>query len=386
MPLRKLPFLAYSYTQINFSQGQREMGSKAHVSNSECCYPMSGGDGLHSYSRNSILQKKALEAVEELVNTIIQDKLEFNNLNISGISNTFHIADFGCSTGPNSFIAVQNIIKAVELKYNSLHQNDPPLEFHVFFNDHINNDFNTLFRKLPSPQEFFAAGVPGDFHGRLFPKASLHIVHSSSSVHWLSKIPDEVTNVSSPAWNKDSIYCTGFLNEVVAAYSTEFQKDMDNFLNSRAQELVVGGLMVLLIPGLPDGVHCSETHFGANYDVLRSCLVDMVKLGLINEEKVKAFNLPIYHPTTKELEVLLERNAYFSVERIESLPAYLFPSVQSNTSFMRAAMEEVINQHFGKEIVHSVFEFYAKKLSANYIDYIQKQRNVFIVLILKRST
>ncbi|KAJ4849854.1 hypothetical protein Tsubulata_014619 [Turnera subulata] len=362
------------------------MGSEAHVSDPECCYPMSGGDGLHSYSHNSTLQKKGVEAVKELVNTTIQDMLEFNDLNISGISNTFHIADFGCSTGPNTFIAVQNIIKAVQLKYNSLHQNDPSLEFRVFFNDHINNDFNTLFRNLPSPQDFFPAGVPGDFHDRLFPKASLHIVHSSFSVHWLSKIPEEVTNVNSPAWNKDSIHCTGFSDEVVAAYSTQFQKDMSNFLNYRAQELVVGGLMVLLIPGLPDGVHCSGTHFGANYDVLGSCLVDMVKLGLISEEKVKAFNLPLYHPTTKELEVLLERNAYFSVPRIESLPAHLPASVQSITSFMRAIMEEVITQHFGKETVNSMFELYAKKVSANYIEYIQKQRNVFISLILKRIT
>ncbi|KAJ4835704.1 hypothetical protein Tsubulata_047154 [Turnera subulata] len=235
----------------------------------ECYYPMSGGDGLHSYSHNSTVQEEGLEAVKELVNSTIQDKLEIDNLNNSGISKTFCLADFGCATGPNTFIAMQNFIKFVQLKYNSLHPNGPPLEFHVFFNDHISNDFNTLFRNLPSPQEFFAAGVPGDFHGRLFPQASLHIVHSSFALQWLSR-----------------------------------------FLR-RAQELVLGGLMVLLIPGLPDGVHCSGTHFGAIYDVMGSCLVDMVKLGLIVEEKVKAFNLPLYHPTTKELEVLLERNAYF---------------------------------------------------------------------------
>ncbi|KAJ4835869.1 hypothetical protein Tsubulata_026065, partial [Turnera subulata] len=330
--------------------------------------------------------EEGLEAVKELVNTTIQDKLEIDNLNNSGISKTFCLADFGCATGPNTFIAMQNLIKFVQLKYNSLQQNDPPLEFHVFFNDHIGNDFNTLFRNLPSPQEFFAAGVPGDFHGRLFPQASLHIVHSSFALQWLSKVPQEVTDVNSRAWNKDSIHCTGFSNEVVAAYSTQFQKDVDNFLNYRAQELKVGGLMVLLIPGLPDGVHCSGAHFGAIYDVMGSCLVDMVKLGLIDEEKVKAFNLPLYHPTTKELELLLERNAYFSVERIESLPGHLPGSVQPITSFMRAVMEEVISQYFGKEIVHSLFELYAKKLSANYIEYIQKQRGVFILVILKRIT
>ncbi|GAY67528.1 hypothetical protein CUMW_257220 [Citrus unshiu] len=42
-----------------------------------------------------------------------------------------------------------------------------------------------------------------------------------------------------------------FVKEVAKAYSTQFKKDIESFLNARAQELVVGGLM-------------SQTAFGNN--------------------------------------------------------------------------------------------------------------------------
>lgn len=50
---------------------------------------------------------------------------------------------------------------------------------------------------------------------------------------------------------------------------------MENFLNARAEELVSGGLMVILIPALPDGVLMSQTSSGMTYDLLGSCLMDM---------------------------------------------------------------------------------------------------------------
>ncbi|KAL0409410.1 UNVERIFIED_CONTAM: Farnesoic acid carboxyl-O-methyltransferase, partial [Sesamum radiatum] len=51
----------------------------------------------------------------------------------------------------------------------------------VFFNDKVGNDFNTLFSSLPSERLYYATGVPGSFHGRLLPKASLHFAYSSST-------------------------------------------------------------------------------------------------------------------------------------------------------------------------------------------------------------
>lgn len=114
---------------------------------------------------------------------------------------TFTIADLGCSSGPNAFMAVSQLIKAVENARQKLCKN--PIEYQVLLNDLPGNDFNTIFRSLPGFVESLKmeiggddgdvgpclfTGVPGSFYGRLFPSRSVHFIHSSYSLHWLSKV------------------------------------------------------------------------------------------------------------------------------------------------------------------------------------------------------
>lgn len=181
----------------------------------------------------------------------------------------------GCSTGPNAFFAVQCIIEAIELQYQS--QGPAVPEFQVLFNDQVSNDFNTLFRKLPSNRKYFAAGVPGSFYGRLFPRKSLHVVHSSASLNWISNVPKEITDTTSAAWNKGKIHYTNAPKEVVDAYLSQYQKDMQVFLHARAQELVGNGIMALQIPAANDVDFDSDMHCGQNFELLGTCLVDMAK-------------------------------------------------------------------------------------------------------------
>ncbi|KAF8398920.1 hypothetical protein HHK36_014785 [Tetracentron sinense] len=112
---------------------------------------------------------------------------------------TFYPPDLGCSVGPNTFIAVHNIIAAVEHKYRSEGLDSSIPEFQVLFSDQTSNDFNTLFTTLPLDRRYFVAGVPGSFHSRLFPEASLHFVYSAYALHFLSKLSKEVVEKRSPA-------------------------------------------------------------------------------------------------------------------------------------------------------------------------------------------
>lgn len=126
------------------------------------------------------------------------------------------------------------------------------------------NDFNILFSNLPQNRQYYAAGVPGSFHGRLFPKASLNFAYSAYSVLWLSKAPQ--------ICNKGRIYYSHSPKEVSEAYSFPFGKDFKSFLDARAQEVVPGGLMVLLI----SGHFLNNYSLGPFYDPVESCLLDMV--------------------------------------------------------------------------------------------------------------
>lgn len=124
---------------------------------------------------------------------IIKEAIEdFCNENIP---TTLTMVDLGCSSGPNTLMIVSKLIKQF---HKNLHSK--PLQYQIFFNDLPANDFNAIFRSLPNFLEdlknqigtdfgnCFFNGVPGSFYGRLFPNKTLHFVHSSYTLHWLSQV------------------------------------------------------------------------------------------------------------------------------------------------------------------------------------------------------
>ncbi|KAH7843294.1 hypothetical protein Vadar_014902 [Vaccinium darrowii] len=348
--------------------------------------PMNDGDGANSYSQNSSYQRGVVEGAKSVIFETIPEKLNIN------LPKTFQIADFGCSTGPNTFLAMQNLIEAVMLKYNQSTQKTTTPEFHVFFNDHVDNDFNTLFKTLPSNRPYFAVGVPGSFHRQLFPQASLQIAHSSYALQWLSKVPPEVANKGSPAWNKGKIYCAGNEEEVTKAYFAQFKADTDAFLKARAQELVEGGLMVIQIPCVPNSeVLPSQIGAGLNSEFLGDSLADMVKMGVISEEKLDSFNLPLYLPCIEEVKMVIEMNKFFTIEKICTLS---HPSNNNSTPLdirrtcadVRAIKENLVKDHFGSENMDQLFDLLFQNYQKNQIlfDKVARQ-DVYLFALLKRK-
>ncbi|PIA38132.1 hypothetical protein AQUCO_02800049v1 [Aquilegia coerulea] len=295
---------------------------------SATAFLMNGRDGPYSYAENSSYQRKAIEATQGMIS-----KGLWRNL--------------GCSVGPNTFIAIQNIIDGIKQKNKSQGHSSQIPEFQVFFNDQALNDFNKLFMSLPPNREYFASAVPGSFYSHLFPKASLHFVYSSSSIHWLSKVPKPVEDMNSPTFNKGRVHYGG---------------DMESFLSARAEELVSGGLMALLVPTRKKG-NLSTILLHHPFDVLGCCLMDMAKKGLLDEEKVDSFNLPLYIPTLEEFEEAMKCNEHFSIERFELLGLKSSGEIVPETLSMhpRATMEGRISEHFGSEILNELFDLFTKK-------------------------
>lgn len=197
---------------------------------------------------------------------------------LSASNNTIRIADLGCATGPNTFTTMESAMEAIKTKYQTQCPNSPlKPEFQVFFNDQVMNDFNTLFTSLPHEREYFAVGVPGSFYGRLFPQSSLQFVHSSFALHWLSKLPQELRDERSPAWNKGRIHYTNAPEEVVKAYAGQFDEDMERFLDARAKEMVSGGMLVMIMSGIPKWMPYSYIPNGMTYDTMATCLLELAK-------------------------------------------------------------------------------------------------------------
>ncbi|XP_048329765.1 loganic acid O-methyltransferase-like isoform X2 [Ziziphus jujuba] len=337
----------------------------------------------------TLYKRRIIDVSKEVAKEAILEKLDIGVLNSS---KTFGIADLGCSVGPNTFAAVENIIEAVKNKYQSRGLNSKIPEFQVFFNDHVSNDFNLLFASLPQDKQYYAAGSPGSFYGRLFPEASLHIVHSSTALQWLSRVPKEIVDKDSPAWNKGKVHYASSGDQVIQAYKAQYEKDMEKFLQARAHEIVHDGLMLLILPFNPNGIHPSQSASNLCLDLFGYSLMDLAKKGRVSEEKVDSFNLPLYITTPQEFKAVVERNEGFSIERTEILPRTDFvngigPNGHQIATYLRAGMEGLIKKHFGGDIIDELFELYAKKADEILIPAMVKsaEQGVTLFAVLKRK-
>ncbi|KAL6186927.1 hypothetical protein ACLB2K_043045 [Fragaria x ananassa] len=326
---------------------------------------MNKGNGETSYAKNSTVQRKTLSIAKPIIEEAV---LQLLGSNVMGIE-SMGIADLGCSSGLNTLLISQimDVIHANKLSKVT--------ELRVSLNDLFSNDFNSIFLSLPSfynklKQEhynngrdpnLFISAVPGSFYGPLFPRKSVHFVHSSFSVHWLSQVPIGLNNKGKIYVSKTSPQC------VLDAYSIQFQKDFSVFLRSRAQEIVAGGRMVLSLMGRPSSDPTADEGTFYQFELLGQALMAMVSKGLIEEEKVNSFNIPYYASCVEELELVLEKEGSFSKDRLEAFGVdwdtdgidldlnmlerddqLITSSGQRMANSIRVVTESMLEFHFGK--------------------------------------
>lgn len=111
---------------------------------------------------------------------------------------------------------------------------------------------------------------------------------------------------------------------------------------------------------------------------------------IISESQVDTFNLPVYAASLKEMREIIERNGYFSIERIETthpLSKIAVPiAARSCTMHLRAGMEGIISNHFGNKIVDELFDRFDRK-AEEYSELLNASSNagtqLFVVLTRK---
>ncbi|XP_061371832.1 loganic acid O-methyltransferase-like [Gastrolobium bilobum] len=347
--------------------------------------PPNGGRGTYSYSKNSYFQKLSSSVEKSKIEEEIHKNLDVKKL--ASASNMIRVADLGCATGPNSFTTAQDVLEVIKKKYQSQCQNAAMPEFHVFFNDLPSNDFNTLFSSLPQDKQYFSAGVPGSFYDRLFPKSSIHFAYAIYALHFLSKSPEKLQDM-----NKGRIHYTSASKEVIDAYANQFSEGVGNFLDARATELVPGGMLVIVMQGVPNGMPHSDTVNGMLYDCIGSVLMEISKEGLFDESQVDYFNLPYYAPSPEEMTKVIEANGQFSIERMELtdpspwLKGTCSHIIPEFIIHIRAAMEGIFTRQFGNEVTNEMFQRLIKLLSdkSELLDTKYRDKTQFFV-VLKRK-
>nr|QRX38999.1 gibberellic acid methyltransferase [Quercus robur] len=347
---------------------------------------MQGGDDDGSYAKNSEAPASAITLSKPLLLTAIQ------SLNLKLFSRIeeekdccIRIADLGCATGYNTLVTIDMVVECLRKKY--IHECGVEPEFEAFFSDLPSNDFNSLFRSLPAAttRHYYAAGVPGSFYGRLFPKRKLHVVVSLSALNWLSQVPDAVLDKRSAAWNKGRAWINGAKKEVVEAYAKQSEEDLENFLRCRKEEIVHGGMLFMLMGGRPGFQHpenqlgdpdSSAKHpFATSMD---QAWQDLLKMGLIDEETRDGFNIPAYMRSMEEVEVAIKRCGGFEIQKMEyhkimehseeKHKEWIRDPVsygRAKTNMVRAALRPITEAHLGPNISEEFFKCYEKQVSSD---------------------
>ncbi|MQM02794.1 hypothetical protein Taro_035556 [Colocasia esculenta] len=369
---------------------------------------MAGGVGRTSYASNSSLQMKAIAKAKPLVEQTISD------LYSSTLPKRMAVADLGCSSGPNAFAVAGEITDTI-IESSNQHGRVPP-EMQYFLNDLPGNDFNTLFWYAASFQEklkqadedgksttvpLYISGVAGSFYTRLFPDDSIHFVHSSYCLHFLSQVPPGLKNEAGHPLNKQNIYLSKTSPPIVCqSYVEQFRKDFTSFLKLRSQEIVHGGCMVLVFLGRgnadPLNGECSHL-----WKLLADALTCMASEGFIDKAKVDSFNLPFYAPSLEELRAVILDEASFGIIKCEAFELNWDPTddlledyvaKKSTTGenvaeCIRAVTESMLADHFGEEIdLDDLFSRYAQNVATHLSNHKTKYFNLGISLKKESAT
>ncbi|MCO5573128.1 hypothetical protein L7F22_026893 [Adiantum nelumboides] len=283
---------------------------------------MQGSSSQDSYAHNSWFQNYNFHSVGkprlgDAIQHLLASAFSSRPASPAAAPRAIAIADLGCSYGRNTLDCAEFVLRSLRDSCSSLQDVDK-MEIQYFFSDLPSNDFNALFQSLQpylhqsdqSPSEaehhhhhhhplpkIFAAGAPGSFYGRLFPTASLDLVICSYSLHWLSQVPPQLLDRSSPAWNGDHTWTHRASKHAQDAFAVQSQADVKNFLKCRAHEISKGGMLFLYLlastPDLGDVSACGGQHENDNFqcsstvdifDLAWKELVDEVKQDLLVNE------------------------------------------------------------------------------------------------------
>ncbi|KAK6227849.1 hypothetical protein SCA6_000189 [Theobroma cacao] len=350
---------------------------------------MNKGDGENSYVKTSGYTQKVAAVTQPVVYRAAQSLFTGRN---SCSYQVLNVADLGCSSGPNTFTVMSTVIESTRDKCSELNWQMPEIQFYL--NDLVGNDFNTLFKGLSVIQDkyknvsCFAMGAPGSFHGRLFPQNSMHLIHSSYGVQWLSKVPKMTSEGGLSPPNKGKIYISKTSPPAVwKAYLSQFQEDFLSFLRCRSPELVPDGRMVLIIHGRKSADPTTRESC-YTWEVLADAISYQVSQGLIDEEKLNSFNVPYYIPSQEEVRDLVNKEGSFLTEFVDTIEVELegiWTEPENRAKNLRSFTEPMISHQFGEEVMDKLYDKVKDILVEDCKQEKQSTRGVSIVLELKKK-
>jgi hypothetical protein len=192
------------------------------------------------------------------------------------------IADFGSSQGHNS---MRQMALALDRLTERTRQSQDIMVVHT---DLPHCDFNSLFTMLEtapdsyrrSRDHVFASVIGHSFYDRLLPAASLTFGWSAFALHWMSALPLVI---------REHIWPVFAAPDEAMALAAVAAVDWRNFLVHRAEELVPGGQLVLVIGAVDE---TGATGLEPMMDLANNVLKALVTEGKLDAEVYATMTIP----------------------------------------------------------------------------------------------
>ncbi|CAF3482431.1 unnamed protein product [Rotaria sp. Silwood1] len=240
------------------------------------------------YNANSLTQMAAVKLSAAYIRQAI-DAIEMESLPL------VIIGDYGSSHGSNSMHAMQFIIQTLK-ETKKVDENKQQIL--VVHNDLPTNDWASLFDILNKNSSYHGVASGRSFYQQCLPSNSLTIGYTSTSLHWLSHKPCNLSD-------QCLVHCSLNDNEI-NAFKHQAALDYAHFLEYRSRELVPGGVLILVI--LANNGKATRDHGELLYRCARA---------LLSSPELLDYTLPIYCRSYSEC-VDRDLFAKFDLELIKS--------------------------------------------------------------------
>lgn len=236
----------------------------------------SGAFGMSKdYNANSRPQKSAVDSTIPYV----REAIDLLDTPLS--SNPLIIADFGSAHGANSILAMKYIIQY--LKETKKIQDEKSLL--IVHNDLPANDWRILFDLLEKDKSYHAVASGRSFYEQCLPPNTLTLGFSSTSLHWLTNKPCNISDHCTANFTKNAIEHEAFKRQA--------KHDLATFFQHRSRELVPNGVLIL-------NIQCTNSEGSLGFDIGLHLLYECAKAVGLTEQELLDYSIPIYYRSFEE--------------------------------------------------------------------------------------
>ncbi|CAF0834913.1 unnamed protein product [Adineta steineri] len=224
----------------------------------------------NGYNANSRPQNSAIDS------TIPYIREAIDALDISPSSGSLIIADFGSAHGSNSIYAMKLIIQYLKEIKNI----EDEKQILVIHNDLPTNDWTSLFELVKKDNSYHGVASGRSFYEQCLPSNTLSTGFSSTSLHWLSCKPCNLSNHCISTFAQD-------IKESMA-FKHQSKLDLATFFEHRSCELVSNGVLILNIP-------CVNNDNSLGFDNYVHLLYKCAQCLGLTQQELFDYTIPSYY-------------------------------------------------------------------------------------------